>query len=470
MIRQRRLPGLGLLVAAMLAVASHARATEHPRDFANVRPITLDAADALHVIELPRTVYEGLARPDLADVRVFNGNDEPVPHALLPRESKRAVEPARAVLPLFPLRGPAGTAPDALDLRIDRTEGRTTIRVVTPAGATTGTTPQQPVLCWIADASALDEPVRAFVLGGLPDGTLARLRIEASDDLRQWRVVATDQTVATLRADAATIERTRIEFPPTLGKYWRITGVPAIGTLTAEAGDIAADAPRTWKRLVPTTARAGEGEYEFDAAGRFPADRFRIQLPDANTVARVQLLARARASDPWRDVTRGTAYRMTRDGVEVTSPALEAPPAGLRFWMIRVDARGGGIGAGMPALELGWVPDRLVFVARGGPPFALAFGNHHATSTAFAVDQFQPGWRPGERLRATVARLEPDAPAAGSAGVAPAPVTLPPERPFDARTAALYAALALGVLVLAAMAWALARRMRAAPESGPGGG
>lgn len=35
---------------------------------------------------------------------------------------------------------------------------------------------------------------------------------------------------------------------------------------------------------------------------------------------------------------------------------------------------GGGVGQGWPLLHVGWLPDQLLFVARGRAPFQLAFG------------------------------------------------------------------------------------------------
>ena len=54
----------------------------YPADFA--WGTTLDSWDdsPVHTVLLPLTVYRGVTRRDLGDLRVFNGRDETVPHAI----------------------------------------------------------------------------------------------------------------------------------------------------------------------------------------------------------------------------------------------------------------------------------------------------------------------------------------------------------------------------------------------------
>src|SRR4029434_452996 len=95
------------------------------------------------------------------------------------------------------------------------------------------------------------------------------------------------------------------------------------------------------------------GEYVFDAGGYFPIDRARLHLPEPNTVVQVELFARSRVDQPWRQVTRGVAYRWRRGEGEVTSPDLTIGTTTDRYWLVHVDERGGGLGTGVPKLEIG---------------------------------------------------------------------------------------------------------------------
>lgn len=440
----------------MVAGAAHAQ--DHPRDYANVRPIALPVADAIFQIELTQSVYEGLARGDRGDMRVFNGQDEVVPFAFAPRVTAAPAKPLVVRPPVFPLRGDAAATVEAFDLRLEQSGGRTSVRVVAPpAAAGTGTQ----VLGYLVDASAVDEPVRAFVFSGLAEGAIQRVQIDVSDDLRSWRPLVRDAPVASLRSGDASLVQDRIEVPAAMAKFYRIAGSAQIATITLEAGERAPEVARQWKRVPPGVVRESDGEYEFDLGGRFPADRMRLVLPQSNTVASVTLFSRARSRDPWKPAGGGIVYRMMRDGVELSSPDLRIGGSGDRLWMVRVDRRGGGIGGGVLLLEAGWVPDRVVFVARGAPPFQLAFGSFHAEPSSLTLERIVPGWRPGAPLRVPLAQFgtSVDVSDRTAGDAAPEPSVRAPKPLFDQRTWVLYTVLLLGLAVLGSMAFLLARKI-----------
>ena len=192
------------------------------------------------------------------------------------------------------------------------------------------------------------------------------------------------------------------------------------------------------------------GEYEFGLAASLPLDRLRLDLPEPNTLVAIELLTRAREQDPWRSTARAVVYRLTRDGVEVTSPPVVVQ-GGAQHWLLRVDQKGGGIGAGQPGIQAGWLPQELVFIARGAPPFQLAYGNAQAQPGAYAIQTIVPGWRTDEALKAAPASTGAQSEVAGRAALR--------ER-ADYKAWMLWGALAAGVAVLAWMAWQLARQLK----------
>ena len=69
---------------------------------------------------LPPSVYRGITRGDLSDVRMFNGAGEIVPHAWRPRHTATADAPAPVMLTLFPLKAPAGASLESMSIKIRR--------------------------------------------------------------------------------------------------------------------------------------------------------------------------------------------------------------------------------------------------------------------------------------------------------------------------------------------------------------
>jgi hypothetical protein len=84
---------------------------------------------------------------------------------------------------------------------------------------------------------------------------------------------------------------------------------------------------------------------------------------------------------------------------------MQVIPTADRYWLVRVDQRGGGLGAGEVALEVGWLPHELVFAARGAAPFTLAYGSKLAKPEALQVATVVPEYREGKDIPARPATV-----------------------------------------------------------------
>jgi hypothetical protein len=440
-----------LLAAMSAALPAYAEA---PGDFAFGAPVETSGREALLRLELTPPVYEGVLRPDLSDLRVFNAAGEVVPHAFLPRMEDATAPPQALRVPLFPLRGAAAAGVEGLDVRVDQTGGRTRVTVRGRDGGSRDVA----LLGYLADLTALERPLQALlpVFSPRTGDVAAKLRVEGSDDLFSWTLLADGAPVLRLESGGQKLERTRVELAPRKVNYLRLSWpgsapAPELAALAVELAQATPRAPRAWKSA---TAIAAEkpGEYAFDLGGRFPVDRLRLALPQANTVAAVQILARARPDDPWRPVASASVYRLVRDGVEVNSPDLTLATSADRYWLVRVDPRGGGLGSGAPGLAAGWLPHRLVFAARGAGPFQIVWGSRAAKPAVYPVEMLVPGYRreagmDQSALPIGAARIGATRPLAGDAAIR--------ER-IDWKRWLLWSSLVLGVTALAWMAFRLA--------------
>ncbi len=443
-----------LAILMLVALPAHAEA---PGDFAYAAPVEAASQEALLWLELPSAVYEGAVRADLGDLRVFNAAGEVVPHAFLPRsEGAKVVEPPLRV-PLFPLRGAAAAGLQDVDVRVDRTGIQTR---VTLRGRETA--PRDSVLLgYLADLSALERPMGALlpVFAAEEGDLVTKLRVEGSDDLSRWTLLTDAAPMLRLASGGEKLERTRVELEPRKFKYLRLswpttTPTPELDSLSVELAPLMAAPPRAWKSATMIAAEK-PGEYAFDLGGHFPVDRLRLKLPESNTVGAVQILSRAKPEHPWRPVTSGSVYRLLRNGTEVTSPDLAFTTTRAHYWLVRVDARGGGLGSGALGLDAGWLPQRLVFTARGAGPFQIAWGNRSVRSAEYQVDTLIPGYRHEvalDQLAVPIgaARLGVVRVLAGEAATR--------ER-YDWKRVLMWASLVLGVAVLARMAFVLTRKM-----------
>lgn len=465
---------LWLIPLAIIGVA--VQAAEKPSDFAWSLPIQADGSDYSYQFDLPAAVYRGITRHDAGDLRVFNATGEVVPHGFQHQTSAQAAKPQAHALTPFPLKGIASKGIDGLHVRVERSGGKTVFQLDERTGS--GSTPA-PVLGYLLDATAMDQPIQALELAvDAPIDYAGRVHVEASMDLARWDTVVAGAPLLSLEHEGAKLEQRRIEFAPRKSKYLRISwsGLPVEAQLTsvlAEPSESPVAVTRQWDTVAGAAVANKPGEYIFDFEGNFPVDRLRFGLPQPNTLAQVEILSRNRASDPWRPASRSVVYRLRRQGVEILSPEISIATNPDRYWLLRVDQKGGGLGAGGPQLFAGWVPHRLVFVARGGAPFTLAYGNRDAGPSNYAMDTLLRGYRQKpassglEELKMTqVASVPPtrlkspdlQLPAAlGGAVIAADSVEI--------KKVILWSGLVAAVLLLAWMALRLLRQMEAVPHT-----
>jgi hypothetical protein len=461
----------------LLLTATVVSAAERPADFAYGARLEADGKEALYEVALPAMVYRGVAQPDLRDVRVFNGGGEVVPHAWRARRTEGTEAAPPVALTLFPLKAEPGTTVDGLAISVRRSAGGATTINVTSSGA--GGTAEKRTVGYLVDLTGFERALRAIELDWMPaaDGFAGKLRVDGSDDLGVWRALVTAAPLVNLEVAGQRLQQKRIELPQQKVKYlrlaWVLQGRTAPPDLTSASGELVdktIEAPREW---APVESGKGErpGEFVFDVRGHFPVDRIRLHLPEPNTVVQVELLARNRSDQPWRQVARGVAYRLRRGEGEVTSPDLAVGVATDRYWLLRVDQRGGGLGAGAPKLETGWVPHQLVFAARGSPPFQLAYGKRDAKPAAHAIETLIPGYREetGARIRAAKAEAQQTVNVQGAQALVQTELGGESRRQeaVDWKRWSLWAALVLGVLILGAMAWRLMRQLDSGGKTPP---
>lgn len=452
-----------LLLLAFATAAAQERPSEHPYS----APIALEPGASHYRFAVPAAVYRGASRRDLGDLRIFNGSGEPVPYAFAPRETQPPA-PALQAVNLFPLYGDREKGIGATNVRVERTQQGTVVNV-SVADAVPAS--RRRLLGYLLDASEFKAPQEALLLAWQArEGFSGSARVEGSEDLKSWNSLATNAPILFLEHAGARLERNRVELAGARAKYLRVSfdGVPPDFQLKEARVELRAQKAEPAREWVALRAAPGKlpGELVVDTQSHYPVDRLKLSLPQANTVAQIQLSTRERPEDPWRHAGSAIAYRLTRNGGELTNPDVQVAVNPDRYWRILVDQKGGGFGAGEVTLELGWLPHEVLFAARGASPFALAYGNKLA----------KPGAAPLAAVLPQDEKLAPGSARLGEAtGSAPSRVSLfsDPVRfisgLFENRELkkwTLWAVLLAGVLLLGWMAHRLLRDMGKA-SSGP---
>jgi hypothetical protein len=443
-----------ILAIVAACAALHAFA-ESPGDFASGATLTPTGPDALQRFALPFEAYRD-GRRDLADVRVFNAKGEPVPIAVAAEPERTKEAPRTVVLPQFAvstLAAPQGSRGGS-EVTVRTSDG--TLVQIRGRGAASGKTVVP--AAYLLDASKLEEPLQALVFAwdAAPGTQVVRVTIEASEDLQAWRHVGSASLVR-LESEGRVLEQPRATFSATKAKYYRVTWSPAAFTLRGVQGELEPVVKKAPRSILTLKAAKGEhpGEFVYDLGARLPIEAVRIVPGEGNSVATFAILARTGTGSEWTPVASSVFYRLVRDGNEVQSGPLEIAPHTAREWMARTDPQAGGVGGVAPRIEAQWRDAEVVFVARGDPPFRLAFGDPEAKSGWTPVSTLMPGYKRGDEMKLAEAKLGLVESGAVRGSNWPAWAA-----EMGPRKLTLWAILFAAVAVLGFMAWRLSRQMR----------
>jgi len=439
----------GWLLSIGGLVVTLAGATERMEDFGYASMITFAPGDALYALALPAAVYRHAYAADLSDLRVFNSAGETVSHALRAPPEAQNSRAASTRLPIFPVLGGGAGQTAANDLRVEVRRDGAVVSVRAPKAGEAAS-----VVAWLADASKFDSALDSLELAIAGDGdVVAKLSVEASDDLKHWIRVTDEAPVLRVRFAGERLEHLRIALDGARAKYLRL--VDARGAFPFPLAGVRAIAPSEsgapvleTLTLAPSATDDSARAWEFDSGGHFPVESIGLVVPEDNAVVPFEVDGRSGASAPWRWVGRGVAYRFTQDGLTVTSRPLAVTRSTGRFLRVRMTSGSGALPAVAPKLALRWQPAELVFAARGSPPFTLAYGRANVTGAAFPITMLIPGYGTDSALKPKPAQVSEEHTLAGERAKRPAP---------NYHRWALWGVLGIGVVVLGAMGLKLAR-------------
>jgi hypothetical protein len=418
---------------------------------------------------------------------VFNGRGAQVPHAIRSLRTGAPKEAETLQPPLFPLHAAAPqheAAAPSLSLVIERdTEGRV-VRLaaktenppqpppLVPRAADKRPAPPQtkadvdagapvepppPVAAYILDARAAERPIVSLRVQVRESGDerVLPLRLEASDDLVHFVDVPVEGALIQLGHGGQRIDRDRITIRPTHSPFYRLSAARepifpvSITNITATLADV--EPARPFEKVTAEALASEKPQvFDFDLGGPVPVDRIEFQLPENNTIVNAEIFAASERNGPWSSVVRARLYRVTRAEAEVTGPTLEVARRSTRFYQLRVESTGGGLGAGEPVLVTYHAPDQLLFLRRGEGPFTLAYGRYQVEHARFEADDLL-SLLPEERGPTAIGSLSEVKTLGGKGRLTP------PKPPPPYKTYAVWAVLVAGVALLGGIALRLAR-------------
>lgn len=424
-------------------------------DFAYGLILDSKSRSPIYQVSLPTDVYQGVLRPDLGDIRVFNASGNEVPHLLessrltiFPKgkgkrkstvkgssaspafgESTHKV-PVPASIPFFPLYGsfPAGTlaggmppnapqntdddsVPNDLSMKIVQNTHGTIIRV--ESGRMGNQTIAPPLSGYLLDMTSLQAPPVSLELqwrGTEDNNFIATIHVKGSNDLNHWTRLA-QSTLAKLQFSGHAIDQFRIPLPSSglnggkkssgyryLHLSWPVSdqGV-TLNSVTALTKASLPEKKREWLDL-------GDGRFhkenpmiiEYETGGFFPVDAIQLKLQEKNSIIRASLQSRShhhQDQDVWRHRCQGIFYSLQVSDTHLSNDIFTFSGTSDDFWRVVVESDGAGLADAH---------------ARGDAPPILQLGWHpHALIfLARGEEPFTLAWGSG-KLKAHSRRVPP---------------------------------------------------------------
>ncbi len=202
--------------------------------------------------------------------------------------------------------------------------------------------------------------------------------VEGSDDLSSW-TAHTSAVIADLRREGERLLENDIPLPSKIPRYLRIEGRGEALPMALQKVELELSSRVTemaWLHVAGL--RREEDGLHFETPGPVLVEEIEVLPPERNTWTGVQLFSRAERRAPWVLRGKGAVYRF-EIGADTR---LEVDATRDWFWRMTTDEAGGGFGGTAPTLRAGYRPDDVVFVARGEPPFEIAFGSRGLKSPA----------------------------------------------------------------------------------------
>ncbi len=427
-----------------------------PDDFARALILETDGGAAIYEVKLTDSVYETVVRGDLGDIRVFNANEERVPHALRKPEQFENTE-QRLALPVFPLYG-TGTNRSNERLEFTATEDGA-ILTIRERGKVLVTENAQ-IQKYIIDVSRIGKNISTleFQLSGADDNYVKKLTIEHSRDLNRWRRLVNNATLTRLQYGIHSLQENRVDLPQQHERYLRFSWrdfKDGIQLLNAYA--ILKDRERkdksVWRTREGELFDAEQQLYHFDTGGAFPIEQFNIVLTEGNTLIDGSITSRTSTDTSWRQRYQGLFYNLHVEGNQVQNNIVTIRSTDDRYWQLAVNTDG-GMGKTPPGFRFGWTGHSVLFLARGPAPFMLTYGSGKAGPTELPVsallsalnDKQQAGFT-GKAYISSTQELSGDA---------------AKDKHFDIswQRSILWLVLTGGVLILGVMAFRLLRQMQ----------
>lgn len=445
------------LIALVALVSTVAYSEDLPtvQSFAMKQSISVANESPLHSFEVPTAVYQTVTSPQLHDIRIFNAAGSIVPFEVQNIEDTTQREELTTPLPFFPIKGSrtaGGTGNTAVQISQD-----TTGKIVSVQFGDTKNS-SAPSTSYLIDLRNFHHTLESLRFQWESSEQMVGIQIEASNDLKTWRIVASG-VLANLDYLGHAVSQNSVECAHQ-AQYLRIStqnetpltlhGVDALYTKT----DTIEAAPRIQEGTSGETLK-NQHAFLYDTGGALPVNAINIGFSEKNVVARLTLSSRADTSAHWIERLEANAYTLsTVNGPDLLSGFLNLHNVVTdRYWKVETRDIETTLSA-PPMISFRWRPHRILFIAQGAGPFTVAYGSYGLKDKPYRTNDVS-SLAQSLKVKPSVATLSDPQPTGAQGTLTPPPARVVVEW----KKWILWGVLAVGLLLVLGMAKGLLREM-----------
>lgn len=147
-----------------------------------------------------------------------------------------------------------------------------------------------------------------------------------------------------------------------------------------------------WSGHLPVTSDSwADGRAHFSLPRALPLHRLAVDLPGGNLVVPVRVFDTQGPERSWRELARGSLYRVQEEGSERLRSELDLGDRVVRQFALEVDPRLDPLPDG-PQVRLATLPPQIVFLRQGDGPFELACGRMGSAPADLPIRALIPDW------------------------------------------------------------------------------
>ena len=432
-------------------------------------------------LDIPTSIYPGSLHPDLHDVRVRNAEGDLLSFAWADTETASAKLESKTVS-AFPLKDIQSSSFSSFRQNAD---GSLT------ALSQVKITRQNPVPGWIIDVSKVKGKLlqARFSIAEQVDGMFS-FTLEGSNDLKNWQSLGSEQLVQ-LRHQGSVLQNLGIRLHHVSAQYLRLRwnnpeDAPWLDNVSIDSQQEVYTPPvLQWSK--PIAVKACAANYcDYSIPDNTPIDSLRLLVGEPNTLLHITVLAQVttttapvssyhhrhsplyplhvlrnqkrnaevQVADQQVWLNDSLVYKINLQNGEVKSPDLLMDGASYKTLRLQTDGPFSKLGKTLPEIQIASLPRRLVFLARGKPPYQLEWGVENKEGGALPLTTLIPKMDLSKPVQADISTVEI------ADYVAPQVASKPVEKvPTKEHKPWLWAALGVGLLLLGGMVWSLLKNM-----------